>query len=49
VVPTRLVLSATEVSPDVLTDLARVKGRKAAVDIPAGTPLTPDMLGPAAQ
>ena len=47
VVPTLLVLSATEVSADVLTDLAEVKGRKAAVDIPAGTPITPDLLEPA--
>jgi hypothetical protein len=46
VVPTELVLSAAEVSPDVLTDPAQVKGRKAAVDIPAGTPITPDLLEP---
>ena len=46
VVPTLLVLSASEVSPDVFTDLAQVKGRKAAVDIPAGTPITPDLLEP---
>jgi hypothetical protein len=46
VVPTLLVLSAAEVGPDVLTDLAQVKGRKAAVDIPAGTPITPDLLEP---
>ena len=44
--PTLLVLSATGVSPDVLTDPAAVKGRKAAVDIPAGTPITPDLLEP---
>ncbi len=47
VIPTVRVLSATEVGPDVITDLAEVKGRKAAVDIPAGTPITPDMLEPA--
>jgi hypothetical protein len=46
VAPTLLVLSASEVSPDVLTDLAQVKGRKAAVDIPAGTPITPELLEP---
>jgi hypothetical protein len=46
VMPTVLVLSAAEVSPDVFTDPAQVKGRKAAVDIPAGTPITPDMLEP---
>ena len=46
VMPTELVLSAAGVSPDVLTDLAQVKGRKAAVDIPAGTPITPDLLEP---
>jgi hypothetical protein len=47
VVPTVLVLSAAEVSPDAFTDLREVKGRKAAVDIPAGTPITPDLLEPA--
>lgn len=46
VMPTVLVLSATEVSPDVFTDLAQIKGRRAAVDIPAGTPITPDLLEP---
>jgi hypothetical protein len=46
VVPTVLVLSAAEVSPDVFTDLGEAKGRKAAVDIPAGTPITPDLLEP---
>jgi hypothetical protein len=46
VVPTLPVLSAAEVGPDVLTDLAQVKGLKAAVDIPAGTPITPDLLEP---
>jgi hypothetical protein len=45
--PTVVVVSAAEVSPDVFTDLAQVKGRKAAVDIPAGTPITPDLLEPA--
>jgi hypothetical protein len=45
--PTVRVVSAAEVSPDVFTDLAQVKGRKAAVDIPAGTPITPDLLEPA--
>jgi hypothetical protein len=45
-VPTYRVVSATEVSPDVLTDFAQLKGRKAAVDIPAGTPITPDLLEP---
>jgi len=44
--PTVLVVSAAEVSPDVFTDLAQVKGRTAAVDIPAGTPITPELLEP---
>lgn len=42
-------MSETEVSPDVLTDLAQLKGRKAAVDIPAGTPITPDLLEPSTE
>jgi hypothetical protein len=46
VIPTVLVVSGTEVGPDVLTDLAQLKGRKAVVDIPAGTPITPDLLEP---
>ena len=47
VVPVLRLVSAAEVGPDVLTDLREVKGRKAAVDIPAGTPITPDLLEPA--
>ena len=47
VVPKLRVVSATEVSRDVFTDLGEVKGRRAAVDIPAGTPITPDLLEPA--
>ena len=47
VVPTVRVVSAAEVSPDVFIDLREVKGRKAAVDIPAGTLITPDLLEPA--
>jgi hypothetical protein len=47
VVPMLRVVSASEVSPDVFTDLAELKGRKAAVDILAGTPITPDLLEPA--
>ena len=46
VIPMVRVVSGTEVSPDVLTDLAELKGRRAVVDIPAGTPITPDMLEP---
>jgi hypothetical protein len=46
VVPVLRVVSAAEVSPDVFTDLTQVKGRRAAVDIPAGTPITPDLLEP---
>ena len=49
VVPTVRVVSAAEVSPDVFTDPAEVKGRRAVVDIPAGTPITPDLLEPPAQ
>jgi hypothetical protein len=49
VMPTVLVLSAAEVSPDVFTDPAQIKGRRAAVDIPAGTPITPDLLEPPAE
>ena len=44
VIPTVRVVSASEVSPDVFTDPAEIKGRRAAVDIPAGTPITPDLL-----
>jgi hypothetical protein len=40
-------VSATEFSPDVFTELGEVAGRKAAVDIPAGTPITPELLEPA--
>ena len=47
VVPTVLAVSAAEVSPDTFTDLKEVRERKAAVDIPAGTPITPDLLDPA--
>jgi hypothetical protein len=47
VVPVLRYVSAAEVSPDVFTDLAEIKGRKAAVDIPAGTPITPELLEPA--
>jgi hypothetical protein len=46
VVPAMRAVSASEVSPDVLTDFAQLKGRKAVVDIPAGTPITSDMLEP---
>jgi hypothetical protein len=49
VIPMVRVVSATGVSPDVLTDLAQLKGRRAVVDIPAGTPITPDLLEPPAQ
>jgi hypothetical protein len=49
VMPALRAVSASEVSPDVFTDLAQVRGRKAAVDIPAGTPITPDMLEPPAE
>ncbi len=47
VVPTMRAVSASEVSSDVLTDFAQLKGRKAVVDIPAGTPITSDLLEPA--
>ena len=47
VYPELRLVSATEFSPAVFTDLLEVKGRKAAVDIPAGTPITPDLLEPA--
>ena len=46
VVPTLRAVSASEVSSDVLTDFAQLKGRRAVVDIPAGTPITPDLLEP---
>lgn len=46
VVPAVQYVSGAELG-DVFTDPREVKGRKAAVDIPAGTPITPDMLGPA--
>jgi flagella basal body P-ring formation protein FlgA len=46
VVPVLRYVSATEVGPEVFTDPAQVKGRKAVVDIPAGTPITPDLLEP---
>jgi hypothetical protein len=44
VIPTMRAVSASEVSPDVLTDFGQLKGRRAVVDIPAGTPITSDML-----
>jgi hypothetical protein len=46
VAPAVKFLSGAEVGSDVFTDLREVKGRKAAVDIPAGTPITPDLLEP---
>ncbi len=46
VIPMLRVVSGTELSPDVLTDLAQLKGRRAVVAIPAGTPITPDLLEP---
>jgi hypothetical protein len=46
VFPTMRAVSASEVSSDVLTDFAQLKGRKAVVDIPAGTPITPELLEP---
>lgn len=47
VVPELRLVSATEFGPDVFTDLLEIRGRKAAVDIPAGTPITPELLEPA--
>jgi hypothetical protein len=46
VIPMVRVVSSIGVSPDVLTDLADIKGRRAVLDIPAGTPITPDPLEP---
>jgi hypothetical protein len=46
VIPMVRVVSSIGVSPDVLTDLADIKGRRAVLDIPAGTPITPDLLEP---
>ena len=46
VVPTLRVVSAAEVSPAAFTDLLEVRGRTASVDIPAGTPITPELLEP---
>ena len=40
-------MSASEVGCDVPTDSAQLKGRRAVVDIPAGTPITPELLEPA--
>jgi hypothetical protein len=47
VVPEVRLVAATDFSPDAFTDLGEVKGHKAAVDIPAGTPITPELLEPA--
>ena len=47
VMPALQYMSGAEVSPDVFTSASDVKGRKAAVDIPAGTLITPDLLEPA--
>ena len=47
VLPALQYKSEAEVGPDVITDPLEVKGRKAAVDIPAGTPITLDLLEPA--
>ena len=47
VVPVVRFMSRAEVDPDVFTDLGDIKGRRAAEDIPAGTPITPDLLEPA--
>jgi hypothetical protein len=47
VLPELRLVPATGSGPAVFTDLHQAKGRTAAVDIPAGTPLTPDVLEPA--
>ena len=49
VIPAPLLVSAAEVGPDIFTDLREVKERRAAVDIPTGTPITPDLLEPPAE
>ena len=49
VVPALRIVSAAEAGPDAFTDLLDVKGRIAAVDIPEGQPITPDMLEPPAE
>ncbi len=46
VLPALQYMSRAELGPDVFTDPLEVKGRKAAVEIPAGTPITPDLLEP---
>lgn len=46
VLPELRLVSGTEVGPRVYTDLRAVKGRRAAVDITAGTPITPELLEP---
>ncbi len=47
VLPALQYVPGAEVGPDVFTDPGELRGRKAAVDIPAGTPITPDLLEPA--
>ena len=47
VAPAVQFVSGAEVGPDVFTDPGEIKGRRAAVDIPAGTPITPELLEPA--
>ena len=47
VLPELRLVATTEASRDAFTDLGEVRGRLAAVDIPAGTPITPAMLEPA--
>ena len=49
VVPALRFVSSAEVGPDVFTEMREVAARKAAVDIPAGTPITSDLLEPVAE
>lgn len=46
VLPDLELVPGSVVDPDVFTDLRAVKGHRAATDIEAGTPITPDLLEP---
>jgi hypothetical protein len=49
VVPDLRYVSSAEAGPDAYTDVLEVKGRLAADDIPEGTPITEELLVPAAE
>jgi hypothetical protein len=48
-VPALRYVSSAAAGPDAYTDILEVKGRRAAIDIPEGTAITPDVLEPLAE